>query len=210
MTLDRNSSLSKSLSEHSSILCRRILVGLDLWRKMEDSTLNPNWKVADIPNRQYEWQSTWTKEDKSSIPTQEVTPFPAMPEISVTIEGVLKLLLNSTTTKQQGQTYFLLESWRIWLKRLQRYWAQSSKRVLMLELYQWTGGPQMSQPSSKMGSRVLTGLKSTWIYRTVLKSPWKLNLPWKELEKLSKSLKKSLNFTIFRSIRHCLWRPNSV
>ena len=38
-------------------------------------------------------------------------------------------------------------------------------------------------------SRVRRGLKSTWIYRTVLKSPWKLNLPWKVLDKHSKALK---------------------
>ena len=37
--------------------------------------------------------------------------------------------------------------------------------------------------------RVHTGLKSTWIYRTVLKSPWKLKLPWKVIEKHSKALK---------------------
>ena len=43
---------------------------------------------ADILNRQYE--STWTKEDRSSIHTPEGQPFPAMPEISVTKEGVFK------------------------------------------------------------------------------------------------------------------------
>ena len=37
--------------------------------------------------------------------------------------------------------------------------------------------------------RVCTGLKSSWIYRTVLKSPWKLNLACKVLEKHSKALK---------------------
>ena len=37
--------------------------------------------------------------------------------------------------------------------------------------------------------RLRTGLKSTWIYRSVLKNPWKLNLPWKVLEKHSKTLK---------------------
>ena len=58
---------------------------------------------------------------------------------------------------------------------------------------------------SRSLARVRTGLKSTWIYRTVLKSPWKLNLPWKVLEKHS-SLEKSLNFTI----QHCLLRPKSV
>ena len=36
---------------------------------------------------------------------------------------------------------------------------------------------------------VRTGLKCTWIYRTVLKCPWKLNLPWKVVEKHSKALK---------------------
>ena len=38
--------------------------------------------------------------------------------------------------------------------------------------------------------RVRTGLKSTWIYNTVLESPWKLNLPWKVLEKTLKGLEK--------------------
>ena len=37
--------------------------------------------------------------------------------------------------------------------------------------------------------RVRTGLKSTWIYMAFLKSPWKLNLPWKVLEKYSNALK---------------------
>ena len=40
-----------------------------------------------------------------------------------------------------------------------------------------------------LGARVRTGLKSTWIYRAVLNSLWKLNLPWKVLEKHSKALK---------------------
>ena len=38
-------------------------------------------------------------------------------------------------------------------------------------------------------ARVCTGLKSTWIYWIVLKSPWKLNLPYEVLEKHSKALK---------------------
>ena len=37
--------------------------------------------------------------------------------------------------------------------------------------------------------RVRTGLKSTRIKRAFLKSPWKLNLPWKVLENHSKALK---------------------
>ena len=51
---------------------------------------------ADIHNRQYKF--TWAK-DKSSIPTPEGTPFPAMPEISVTKEGVLELLLKLNHNK---------------------------------------------------------------------------------------------------------------
>ena len=46
-------------------------------------------------------------------------------------------------------------------------------------------------------------LKSTWIYMTVLKTPWKLNLPWKVLEKHSKALKSSwiLPFTgVFNTV----------
>ena len=38
-------------------------------------------------------------------------------------------------------------------------------------------------------NRVCTGLKSTWIKRAFLKSPWKLNLPWKVLENHSEALK---------------------
>ena len=37
--------------------------------------------------------------------------------------------------------------------------------------------------------RVRTCLKSTWIYRTVLKSPWNWNFPWKVLEKHKKAWK---------------------
>ena len=37
-------------------------------------------------------KSTWTKEDKNNIPTPDGTPFPSMPEIKVTYEGVRKLL----------------------------------------------------------------------------------------------------------------------
>ena len=55
---------------------------------------------ADILNRQYE--STWTKEDRSSIPTPEGQPFPAMPEILVTKEGVIKLLLELNPNKATG------------------------------------------------------------------------------------------------------------
>ena len=55
---------------------------------------------ADILNRQY--KSTWNKEDRSSIPTPEGQPFPAMPEISVTKEGVIKLLLKLNPNKATG------------------------------------------------------------------------------------------------------------
>ena len=55
---------------------------------------------ADILNRQYE--STWTKEDKSSIPSPDGTPFPSMPEIEVINEGVVKLLLKLNPNKASG------------------------------------------------------------------------------------------------------------
>ena len=55
---------------------------------------------TDVMNRQYE--SIWTKEDSSSIPTPEGQPFPAMPEISVTKEGVFKLLLKLNPNKATG------------------------------------------------------------------------------------------------------------
>ena len=55
---------------------------------------------ADILNRQYE--STWTKEDKSSTPSPDSTLFPSMPEIEVTNEGVVKLLLKLNPNKASG------------------------------------------------------------------------------------------------------------
>ena len=47
------------------------------------------------------------------------------------------------------------------------------------------------------GSRVRTGLKSIWFQRVFLKSPWKLNMPWKVLENHSNAL----IFFLF-SVRH--------
>ena len=56
----------------------------------------PNDK-ADILNRQY--VSTWTKEDKSSIPSPNRTPFWSMPEIEVINKGMVKLLLKLNPNK---------------------------------------------------------------------------------------------------------------
>ena len=67
----------------------------------ENRTLHANPKdKADILNRQYE--STWTKEDKSNIPTPDGTPFPSMPEIKVTCDGVWKLLQKLNPGKACG------------------------------------------------------------------------------------------------------------
>ena len=55
---------------------------------------------TDILNRQYE--STWTKEDTEDIPTQDGTPFPSMEDITVTDQGVVKLLLKLNPSKAWG------------------------------------------------------------------------------------------------------------
>ena len=55
---------------------------------------------ADILNRQYE--STWTKEDKDDIPIPDGTPFPSMGDITVTEQGVVKLLLKLNPAKACG------------------------------------------------------------------------------------------------------------
>ena len=55
---------------------------------------------------------------------------------------------------------------------------------------------------------VRTGLKSTWIYMTVLKSPWKLNLPWKVLEKHSKALKSPLILPFTWGLNTDFWDLN--
>ncbi|MCG8077787.1 MAG: reverse transcriptase family protein, partial [Candidatus Thiodiazotropha taylori] len=55
---------------------------------------------ADILNRQY--QSTWTREDKTNIPEPEGDPFPSIQDIKVTREGVEKLLLKLNPAKACG------------------------------------------------------------------------------------------------------------
>ena len=56
-------------------------------------------------------------------------------------------------------------------------------------------------------SRVRTGLKGIWIYRTVLKS-LKIKFALKSTWKTLKGLEKSLNFTIYRRIQQCFWYLN--
>ena len=55
---------------------------------------------ADFLNWQYE--STWTKEDKDDIPNPDGKSFPPMEDIHVTEEGVLKLLLKLNLAKACG------------------------------------------------------------------------------------------------------------
>ena len=55
---------------------------------------------ANILNRQYE--SVFTKEESSNIPTPDGTPFPSMPDISVQTDGVLKLLRKVNPNKACG------------------------------------------------------------------------------------------------------------
>ena len=55
---------------------------------------------ADILNRQYE--STWTREDKTNIPAPDGNPFPSMKDIHVTKEGITKLLQKLNPGKASG------------------------------------------------------------------------------------------------------------
>ena len=55
---------------------------------------------ADILNRQY--QSVFTNEDTSDIPTPDGKPYSSMPEITVSIEGVQKLLQKLNPQKACG------------------------------------------------------------------------------------------------------------
>ena len=55
---------------------------------------------AEILNKQY--QSVFSKEDLTSIPTPSEAPFPSMPEIIISQEGVLKLLKDLKENKASG------------------------------------------------------------------------------------------------------------
>ena len=55
---------------------------------------------ATILNKQY--QSVFTKEDNSNIPTPEGEPSPPMPDIDITTEGILTLLRKLNPKKATG------------------------------------------------------------------------------------------------------------
>ena len=55
---------------------------------------------AEILNKQY--QSVFSKEDPTSIPTPSEASFPSMPEIVISQEGVLKLLKDLKENKASG------------------------------------------------------------------------------------------------------------
>ena len=98
-----------------------------------------------VINRQYE--SIWTKEDRSSIPIPEGQPFPAMPEISVTKEGVFKLLLKLNPNKATGPDLLSARILKDLTKEIAPILTAIFQRSSTLELYQGTGGPQTSRQS---------------------------------------------------------------
>ena len=55
---------------------------------------------SNILNRQYE--STLTREDEANIPQSEGQPYPPMPDIDISREGVLKLLKKINPNKASG------------------------------------------------------------------------------------------------------------
>ena len=67
----------------------------DNWRLHADPKEKP-----DIMNRQYE--STWTREDKTNIPVPDGNPFPSIKDIQVTNEGIRKLLQKLNPGKASG------------------------------------------------------------------------------------------------------------
>ena len=67
----------------------------------ENGKLHPDpTSKANILNRQY--QSVFTHEDKTHIPTPDGLPFPSMPEITVNPAGVEKLLRQLNPSKASG------------------------------------------------------------------------------------------------------------
>ena len=55
---------------------------------------------SNILNRQYEY--TFTQEDEVNIPQPEGQPYPSMPDIEISREGVLKLLKKINPNKASG------------------------------------------------------------------------------------------------------------
>ena len=55
---------------------------------------------SNILNRQYE--STFTREDETNISQPEGQPYPPMPDIEISREGVLKLLKKINPNKASG------------------------------------------------------------------------------------------------------------
>ena len=87
-----------------------------------------------------------------------------------------------------------------WLRYVAQYWSNDLRELeffMNLTIFikvakiirNYILSQYYSQNVAERFIRVRTDLKSTWIYRTVLKCPWKLNLPWKVLEKHWTALK---------------------
>ena len=122
---------------------------------------------------------------------------------------------NSPYSKEEGKDQESIQpsttsDWRNHMRKWQKHKKTSHTR-------EPRGQPFPSRPSQgcekqtrQYNNTVRTGLKSTWIYMTVLKSPWRLNLLWKLLEKTLKGLGKSMNVTIYRRIQQCFLEHKSI
>ena len=101
------------------------------------------------------------------------------------------------------------------LSECQTVWIQIRTDILSVLIwvqtvckqYQLTTKFAASKERVNLSIRVRTGLKSTWIYRTVLKSPWKLNLPWKVLVKHSVALKSPWILPFTGGFNTVFWDP---
>ena len=104
----------------------------------------------------------------------------------------------STDDKKLWHFCFLVSGWALWYRKITSipdHTSMPSQGVYVSHITgRKTWWPPLPLPTSWIkpavyANMVRTGLKSTWIYRTVLKSPWKLNLSGKVLEKHLKALK---------------------
>ena len=90
--------------------------------------------------------------------------------------------------------YFFFQEENIDLEELEQF-AKSFKRR-RIELGMYTQGSHMLEKYMNIQDCLAMSLK--------------IKFTLKSTGKTHKILEKSLNFTIYRSIKHCLWRPKSI
>ena len=106
--------------------------------KDQGELISNNTKEDEVLNHQF--RKVFTLEDTTTLPHVDGDPYPAMPEIQVTVPGVENYSPNSNPRKLLVQTIYHLASSKSTLLRLLQPSPVSCKNLLPHECFLKTGG----------------------------------------------------------------------